>query len=67
MPLTADTMRAILFICLLGMALLAALFLRRRSLSFQEYLGWGLLIVLVPLLGPFLVLLAAPGQSPSRP
>jgi hypothetical protein len=67
MPLTADTMRAILFICLLGMALVAALYLRRRRLSFREYLGWGLLIILVPLLGPFLVLLAAPGKSPSRP
>lgn len=67
MPLTADTMRAMLFICLLGMAILAALFLRRRNLSFQEYLGWGLLIILVPLLGPFLVLLAAPGKSPSQP
>jgi hypothetical protein len=67
MPLTANTMRILLFICLLGMSLLAAFYLRSRRLTFQEYIGWGLLIVLVPLLGPFLVLLAAPGKPTVRP
>ena len=67
MPLTANTMRILLFICLLGMSLLAAFYLRSRRLTFQEYIGWGLLIVLVPLLGPFLVLLAAPGKPIVRP
>ncbi len=62
MPLSANTMRILLFICLLGMSLLAAFYLRRRKLTFQEYLGWGLLVVLVPLIGPFLVLMAAPGK-----
>ena len=66
MPFTAHTMRVLLFICLLGMTLLAAFYLRRRKLTFQEYLGWGLLIVLVPLLGPFLVLLAAPGKHATQ-
>jgi len=66
MPFTANTMRVMLFICLLGMTLLAAFYLRRRRLSFCEYLGWGLLVVLVPLLGPFLVLLAAPGKPSSQ-
>ena len=67
MPLTANTMRILLFIGLLGMSLLAAFYLRSRRLTFQEYLGWGLLIVLVPLLGPFLVLLATPGKPAARP
>ncbi len=66
MPLTANTMRVLLFIGLLGMTLLAAFYLRRRRLTPQEYLGWGLLIVLVPLLGPFLVLMAAPGKPASQ-
>lgn len=63
MPFSPDIMRALLLVCLLGMAVLAALFLRQRSLSLFAYLGWGLLIVLLPLLGPFLVLLKRPGKQ----
>lgn len=63
MPFSPDIMRALLVICLLGMAVLAALFLRQRSLSLIAYLGWGLLIVLLPILGPFLVLLTRPGKQ----
>ena len=65
MPFSPDIMRVLLLICLLGMAVLAALFLRQRSLSLSAYLGWGLLIVLLPLLGPFLVLLSRPGKQRS--
>jgi hypothetical protein len=61
MPTSPDLMRALLFACLLGMALLAAFFLRTRQLSFSAYMLWGLLALLVPLLGPFLVILANPG------
>ena len=61
MPLTPDIMRFLLLICLLGMAILAGLYLRKRNLSYSAYLGWGLLIVLVPLLGPFLVIFMRPG------
>ena len=63
MPFSPDIMRALLVICLLGMAVLAALFLRQRSLSLIAYLGWGLLIILLPILGPFLVLLTRPGKQ----
>ena len=62
MLLTPDTMRASLVICVLGMALLAAFFLRKRQLSISEYIGWGLVIILLPLLGPFLVILRRPGK-----
>ena len=62
MLLTADAMRASLVICVLGMALLAAFFLRKRELSITEYIGWGIVIVLLPLLGPFLVILHRPGK-----
>jgi hypothetical protein len=34
-------------------------------LSWLAFLGWGLLAVLVPILGPFLVIAAHPG-SPRR-
>lgn len=62
MLLSPDVMRLLLFACLFGMATLAALFLRERKLSLPEYLGWGLLIVLLPLIGPFGVILASPGR-----
>jgi len=65
MPVSPDLMRALLVIGLAGMVLLAALYLRGRELSAYEYLAWGLLL-LVPLLGPFLVILSAPG-APRRP
>lgn len=57
-----DALRMLLGIGLLGMVLLAAFYLRSRELSFFQYIGWGLLIVLVPLLGPFLVIVAQPGR-----
>ena len=62
MLLTADAMRASLVMCVLGMALLAAFFLCKRQLSISEYIGWGLVIILLPLLGPFLVILHRPGK-----
>lgn len=63
MPTSPDLMRAILIAAILGMALLAALYLRRREMAIAEYLFWGLIIILLPLLGPFLVILARPGKS----
>ena len=62
MWLSPDVLRWLLLLCALGMALLAAFFLRRRSLSTFEYLAWGALLVLVPFLGPFLILLLRPGR-----
>ncbi len=44
------------------MALIAAFYLRRRSLPMPHYLAWGALLVFVPFLGPFLVILSAPGS-----
>jgi hypothetical protein len=61
MLLSPDAMRALILICLLAMAALAAIYLSRRSLSVAAYIAWGLLIVCVPLLGPFLVILTHPG------
>jgi hypothetical protein len=44
------------------MLFIAAFYLQRRRMTLMEYLGWGLLAVLLPALGPFLVILSAPGQ-----
>ena len=66
MLFSADVMRLLLLLCLLGMLVLAGMFLRGRKLSMPAYLGWGLLSILVPLLGPFLVILMHPGAPRSR-
>jgi hypothetical protein len=66
MLLSATTMRALLLLSLLGMSLLAGLFLRRRQLPLIAYFGWGLLVVMLPALGAFIVLLAKPGVSKAR-
>jgi hypothetical protein len=63
MPLTPGVMQVFLILSALGMALLAGLYLRRRKLTFSEYLRWGLIIVLLPLVGPFLVILSRPGKA----
>jgi uncharacterized membrane protein len=63
MLISPSVMRLLLALCLLGMALLAAFYLRGRKLTFGAYLGWGLLLLLAPLIGPFLVILARPGQE----
>jgi hypothetical protein len=57
----ANTVRALLLIDIVVIALLAIFFLRERRLSWLEYCCWGLLAVMVPLLGPFLVILSRPG------
>jgi len=62
MLLTPETMRFLLLVSALGMALLAAFYLHRRELTIAEYVGWGLLALLLPLLGPFLVILSQPGK-----
>ncbi|MCJ7624761.1 MAG: hypothetical protein MUO76_14770 [Anaerolineaceae bacterium] len=58
---TATILRTLLLIDIFAMLLLAVFYLRRRSLSWHEYILWGLLALLVPLLGPFLVILSKPG------
>jgi hypothetical protein len=60
-------MRAFLFLGQLAMILLALVFLRRRQLSLFGYLKWGLLAILVPLVGPFLVIYTRPGKPVSAP
>jgi hypothetical protein len=59
----ADLMRALLLLDVLGMAFLAIFYLRRRPISWLAFLGWGLLAVLVPIIGPFVVIAARPGAD----
>ncbi len=62
MLISASTMRALMVVCLLGMAVIALLSLRRRGLSKIEFIGWGLLALGIPLVGPFLVIAGRPGK-----
>ena len=61
--LASETMLVLLGITSIGIALLGAIYLRRRKLSLAGYLGWGALLILFPILGPVLVIAAAPGVS----
>ena len=61
MPLPAEVMRSALILCLAGMALIGILYLRTRSMPTNETLKWGLLVLLLPLLGPFLTIVSQPG------
>jgi hypothetical protein len=59
---TADTLRILLLACLFGMLMVAVLYLRQRKLTTLAYFMWGLLALLLPILGPYLVISARPGE-----
>jgi len=63
MLIDPEIVRWFLGAALIGMALMAVLYLRARNLSFRAYCLWGLVALLLPGLGPLLVLLAHPGRS----
>lgn len=66
MLLSPGVMRGLLLLCMVGMVVLAGLYLRRRPLSTLQYLGWGALVLLLPLVGPFLAILLEPGSRRRR-
>lgn len=65
--MTVEHLRILLTIFLVAIYLLAMFYLRRRRLSASAYIFWGLMALAVPALGPFLVILARPGESRTRP
>lgn len=60
---TADGIRLFLLLGVFAMATLAMFYLRRRNLDLMSYLAWGLLAILLPVLGPFLVIALRPGSA----
>ena len=64
--MNAETLRLLLAGILVAMVVLARLTLRRQPLTFSQYTLWGLFALLVPALGPFLVILLQPGKSAQR-
>ncbi len=61
MLISPEVMHTLLYTFLIAMALIAGLYLRRRSLPLTGYLFYAALIVFVPLLGPFLTIAIRPG------
>lgn len=66
MPPAPVLLRLLILLSMLGMALLAAFYLRTRRLSAAEFAAWGLLLVLLPLVGPFMVIACRPGLPLAR-
>ncbi len=64
--MNAETIRLLLSVCLFAMFCLAMFYLRRRPLTWYQFTVWGLFALIVPVLGPFLVILARPGQTRTR-
>jgi len=58
----AVVLKAVLVITILAMAFLAVFYLRRRQLSWAAYCFWGLVALVLPVLGPFLVIVSRPGK-----
>jgi hypothetical protein len=59
----ARGLHLLLVLFLLAMTLLSVAYLHRRQMSFSSFALWGLLAVLLPALGPFLVIVLRPGTS----
>lgn len=65
MARTAHIIRLLLVIGFIGMVILATFFLRKRRLSMLEYAVWGTITILLPVVGPFLVIWMQPGKKQS--
>lgn len=58
----AITLRVLLGITIAAMAVLALVYLYQRDLPLRDKIGWALVALLIPLFGPFLVILNRPGR-----
>jgi hypothetical protein len=59
---TEGVIRTILLVDIVALALLSLIFLRQRRMDWISFCFWGLLALLVPVLGPFLVIANRPGE-----
>lgn len=65
--MTTSILRGLLIADIVLMALLAFLYLGQRRLEWRHYCFWGMLALLVPILGPFLVIHNRPGRWRTPP
>ena len=59
---TAGIIRTILAVDMMMMTALAVFYLRQRRMSWAAYCCWSVIALLVPVLGPFLVISIHPGS-----
>ncbi len=59
---TGAVMRTMLIIDTIFLALLAFIYLRQRKMSWLAYFAWGILAVIAPVIGPFIVIASRPGE-----
>jgi len=62
MPTSAHAMRLLLLGCIFSFNILAAFYLRGCKLSLWAYAGWGIVCLILPIVGPFIVIWIQPGQ-----
>ena len=65
--MNAELVRAVLMGFLVTMFALSVLYLRQRRMSLGAYALWGLFALLVPAVGPFMVILTRPGKPVKQP
>jgi len=65
--MAADVLRILLLVTIISMDILAVMYLVQRRMTTMEYLLWGLAALLLPLLGPYLVIATRAGESRRRP
>jgi hypothetical protein len=59
---TADVVRTLLIVDMVGLALLALGYLWQRRMSRLQIFGWSVLALVVPVMGPFMVIASRPGM-----
>ncbi len=62
----ADIIRGMLLVVVIILALMAFLYLGRRRMIWPAYLVWGLIALVLPVLGPILVISLRPGEPSGR-
>ena len=63
MQISPELMRFLLLVCMLSMVILAVFYLRQRKLTHLAYVLWGLIAILIPIIGPFIVIWMQPGKE----
>jgi hypothetical protein len=56
-------MHSLLLVCMLTLAILAVFCLRQRKVTHLAYVYLGLIAILVPIIGPFVVIWMKPGEQ----
>lgn len=60
--MASTILRYLLLMDIVILAGVALFYLSRKKMDVSEYIAWGLLALVLPLLGPFLVIILRPGE-----